>query len=111
MSDAEQSVPGPDLAGYQRKYLRSLAHDLKPVVHVGDAGISDALVAALDAALAQHELVKVRLHQPEDKKRSAAQLASSTGAQLCGVVGHTVILYRANPEDPKIELPSRSSSG
>jgi len=107
MSDHSQNAPGPELAGYQRKYLRGLAHDMRPVVHVGEAGISEAVIAALDAALAHHELVKVRLHQPEDKKESAARLAAATGSQLCGVVGHTVILYRANPEEPKLELPRR----
>ena len=61
--------------------------------------------ARFDEALAHPELVKVRLHQPDSKKTSAARLASATGSHLCGVVGHTVILYRRNPEKPRIELP------
>jgi len=95
------------LTGQQRRFLRARAHPLKPLVHVGEAGISDALVAATDAALGDHELVKIRLHQPDDKKAAARQLAEATGAELCGLVGHTVILYRARPDDPEIVLPTR----
>jgi RNA-binding protein len=95
----------PELKGRQRKHLRSLAHPLKPLVHVGDGGISAGVVEAVDGALRDHELVKVRLHEPEDKKAAARALAEASGSALCGVVGHTVILYRPHPEDPKIELP------
>jgi RNA-binding protein len=59
----------------------------------------------LDNALDGHELVKVKLQQPADKKAEARLLAEKSGAELCGLVGHTVILYRRRPEDPRIELP------
>jgi RNA-binding protein len=95
------------LQAFQRKYLRSLAHPRKPVVQVGEDGVSDAVVRAVDAALLDHELVKVRLREPEDKKASARELAQRSGAELCGLVGHTVILYRPHPETPTIELPAR----
>jgi RNA-binding protein len=95
----------PELKGRQRKYLRGLAHPLKPLVHVGEGGISAGVVEAVDGALRDHELVKVRLHEPEDKKAAARALAEASGSALCGVVGHTVILYRPHPKDPKIELP------
>jgi len=72
---------------------------------VGEAGISPAVLKALDAALDEHELVKVRLHQPEDKKAAARALADETASHLCGVVGHTVILYRRREEDPRVEVP------
>ena len=57
------------LRGFQRKHLRKLAHPLKPVVHVGSAGISAPVLGALDKALADHELVKVRLAPPRDRCR------------------------------------------
>jgi RNA-binding protein len=95
------------LQGFQRKYLRSLAHGRKPVVQVGEGGLSDAVLDALDRALGDHELVKVRLREPEDKKAAARELAERTGAELCGLVGHTVILYRRHPDTPKLELPPR----
>ena len=97
----------PELHGFQRKYLRGLAHKLKPVVQVGHDGITDGVIGALEQALTDHELVKIRMHEPEDKKAMAAQLAARTGAQLCGLVGHTAILYRPHPDKPAIELPQR----
>ena len=98
-------MSAPDLTGAQRRHLRGLAHPLKPIVFVGEGGLSDAVVKALDEALDQHELVKVRLRQPPDKKAAAAELADRSESALCGVVGHTVVLYRPHPEEPKIELP------
>jgi RNA-binding protein len=97
----------PELDGAERRHLRGLAHPLKPVVIVGEGGLSEAVLRALDEALERHELVKVRLRQPQDKKRSARELAEASGAALCGLVGHTVVLYRPHPEKPKIELPRR----
>jgi RNA-binding protein len=70
------------------------------VVHVGADGVTDAVVAAVDRALAVHELVKVRLVAPEDKRASAHELARRTGSEACGLVGHTVILYRPRPGGP-----------
>lgn len=96
-----------ELAGFQRKYLRGLAHPLKPLVQVGEAGLTEAVLGALEAALRDHELVKVRLREPEDKRASAGELVERSGAALCAVVGHTVILYRPHPETPRIELPVR----
>jgi RNA-binding protein len=91
--------------GRQRKYLRGLAHSLKPVVDVGQAGVSEGVLGAVDTALLDHELIKVRLHDPEDKRGMARALAEGAGAELCGLVGHTVILYRAHPDEPVIVLP------
>ena len=106
--DSTPSIPAPPvLDGAQRRHLRGLAHPLKPIIFVGEGGLSDALIRALDEALTSHELVKVRLRQPPDKKAVAAALAEGSGSVVCGVVGHTVVLYRPNPEDPKIILPTR----
>lgn len=98
-------TPAPSLNGAQRRHLRSLAHPLKPIVFVGEAGVSEAVAKALDEALTSHELVKVRLRQPGNKKETAGELADTTGAALCGVVGHTVVLYRPHPSEPKIQIP------
>jgi len=107
-SETDPSLrPPPKLAGFQRRALRALANPLKAVVQVGEAGLSAGLMRALDSALDQHELVKVRMREPADKKAAAAELAERSGAALCGLVGHTVILYRPNPDEPIIELPRR----
>ncbi len=76
-------------------------------MQVGEGGLSPAVLEAVDRALTDHELVKVRLHAPEDKRAAARALAEGSGAELCGVVGHTVILYRPDPEAPRIALPRR----
>lgn len=94
------------LTSRQRRYLKGRAQRLEPSVFVGDAGISDGVLRALDEALRSHELVKVRMRQPGDKKVMAGQLSSASRATLLGLIGHTVLLYRANPEDPQIELPA-----
>ena len=94
------------LSGRQRKHLRGLAHRLEPVVHVGHHGVTDAVVAAVNEQLTAHELIKVRLHEPEDKKGMADDLATRTGADPCGLVGHTVILYRRHPDHPRIVVPA-----
>ena len=80
---------------------------MKPVVMVSDAGLKESVRAEFESSLEHHELIKVRLHDPEDKKAAAAELAAASGAALCGLVGHTVILYRAHPEEPVIRLPKR----
>jgi RNA-binding protein len=98
------------LSAAQRRHLRGLAHALKPVIFVGEAGVSDSVILALDQALANHELVKVRLRQPANKKQAAKLLADSSAATLCGVVGHTVVLYRADSESPKIKFPPPTHS-
>lgn len=95
------------MRGFQRTYLRGLAHELKPVVLVGQHGITPELIAAVDRALLDHELIKVRLNKPDDKHTMAAELSLKTSAHLCGLIGHMVILYRPHPEEPTIRLPTR----
>jgi RNA-binding protein len=101
----EEANPG--LPGFQRRFLRAKAHELHAIVQVGEAGASDSVIAAIDAALRDHELIKVRMHAPAEKHALAEALAARSGAQLCGVVGHTLILYRRNAEQPRIQLPKR----
>ena len=94
------------LSGAQRRQLRALAHGLRPVVLLGKEGLSDAVVHAADVALNDHELIKARLPQLEKSQRKelADQLARATTANLVGLTGRVVILYRAHPEKPKIRL-------
>jgi RNA-binding protein len=95
------------LTGKQRRHLRALAHKLRPIVQVGKAGIDDGLVAAVDRALADHELVKVKVGENAGVSRhvAASQLAARTHSELAQVLGNVVVLYRADPENPQITLP------
>jgi len=90
------------LSSAQRRSLRALAHSLEPVVQVGHQGVTDAVLAAVRDALLAHELIKVRMHEPEDKNGMSEALAAGTGSTLCGLVGHTAILYKRHPQLPKV---------
>jgi RNA-binding protein len=92
------------LAGSERKKLRALAHHLEPLVQVGHAGVTEAVITATNHALLDHELIKVRLYEPEDKRSMAQALAAGTHSALCGMIGHTVILYRPHPTQPRLQF-------
>jgi RNA-binding protein len=94
------------LTGKQRRTLRALGHHLKALVQVGHAGITEAVVAAVEQALHDHELVKVRiLHTaPEARAEAAEALAGLTSSEVAQVLGRTLLLYRARPENPKLLL-------
>ena len=95
------------LSGKQKHYLRGLGHHLDPVVHVGKEGISEGLIGAVDAALNQHELIKVRLAESiaDDRYTVAGALAEATTSELAQVIGRTMLLYRRREVEPEIELP------
>ena len=97
------------LTGKQRRHLRALAHKLHPVVQIGKGGLDDGLVAAVDQALTDHELIKVKVGNGSglDVDETGEQLATRTKSDIAGVIGSTVMLYRAHPEEPKIALPSK----
>jgi RNA-binding protein len=105
---ASKAAPKP-LEKFQVTWLRSKAHELSPIVIVGQSGVTDGVVEATKQALFDHELIKVRMNRPEDKQAMAKALAEQTQSQLCGLIGHTVILYRANEENPRVSLPKRKS--
>ncbi len=92
----------------QRKYLRRLGHDRDPVVLVGQGGISPNLVAELDRALGDHELVKVRARVGDRDTRDAilTELAASTRSEIVQRIGHVALYYRRNPDEPGILLPA-----
>jgi RNA-binding protein len=88
-----------------RKTLRAAGHHLSPVVQVGKEGVTAAVLAQLDAQLAAHELVKVRIgtESPEDRFEAADRLGDAAGAQIAQILGRTVLVYRRHPEKPKFE--------
>ena len=92
----------------QKKYLRGLGHGLKPLIMVGDAGLSESLLVEFESTLAHHELIKVRVRVGDRKARDAIidEMCSSSGAALVQRVGNMALLYRENPEKKKIVLPN-----
>jgi RNA-binding protein len=97
----------PALTNAQIRFLRGQAHDLKAMLQVGGKGITDALVAEVGNALDQHELIKVKVASDDRDVRDAmiADLADRTAASLVQRIGHTAVLFRANPEKRRIVLP------
>jgi RNA-binding protein len=95
------------LTGKQRRHLRSLGHELKVIVQVGKDGIDEGLVGAIDQALSDHELIKIKVGDAAelDRHEAAELIASKTKSEVAQVLGNTVLLYRPDPEEPKITLP------
>ena len=109
----EVGYPLQKLKGFQKKHLRGLAHHIKPVVYIGQKGITDTVVRSVDEALNNHELIKVKFvdfKEKGPKKQIAAAIEQQTGGEIVGLIGHTVILYRrhSDPQKRKIKIPQRS---
>ena len=96
MQQAEQ-VP---LTNLQKKELRRIGHSLNPLVLIGRENLADSVIEAIDRALEDHELIKVKILKTSSlaKQDAAAQIPSRTAAQLVQLIGKTLLLYRANPK-------------
>lgn len=96
-----------ELTSTQRKHLRGLAHSLKPVVRVGQKGLSDTVFEEVEQALGAHELIKVKLAGDRDERQNdAEEIARRTRSHLAGTIGTVAILYRRHrdPEKRKIRV-------
>lgn len=93
----------------QKKYLRGLGHRLKPTIMVGDAGLTEALLAEFLSTLEHHELIKVKVRAGDRESRDAIinEICNKGGAALIQRIGNVALLYRQNTEKSKIKLPSR----
>jgi RNA-binding protein len=103
------------LEGFQRKYLRGIAHGLKPVVFVGQKGLSSEVILAAGLALESHELIKIKFNDFKEKDQKAELselLEKETGSEVVGIIGHTVIFYRQHndPEKRRIFPPQRKAA-
>ncbi len=99
--------PAPALSERQRRHLRGLAHPLKPVVRLGNAGLTEAVARETARALADHELVKVKAPGGDREARDALfeSLAARTASALVHRIGNVAVLYRPHPELPRILIP------
>lgn len=95
------------LSNPQKRYLRGLAHDLKPVILVGAKGPTDSLLAELDNALERHELLKVKIAAEDRDTRDVwiTQLVGQSKAELVGRIGNIALLFRRSKDKPLIILP------
>jgi len=96
------------MKGSVKKYLRAQAHHLKPLVIIGAKGVTDGLIASVDLALNDHELIKIKFGEfKEEKKEISQEIAQATKSELVGLIGNIAILYRQHPEPEKrkIKIP------
>jgi len=95
------------LSPSQKRYLRGLAHGLKPVTLTGNKGVTPALLKEFSGALEHHELIKVKLGSDDRAERAEqiAALAQGAGAELVQSIGRVACFYRRNEEQPKLALP------
>jgi len=96
-----------ELRGKQKRFLRAMGVTMDPILTIGKDGISQNTIIQAAGALAARELIKGRVlnTSPEGPQETAAAIAEATDAELVQVVGRTFLLYRENPEEPKIQLP------
>lgn len=92
----------------QKQYLKGLAHPLKPVVMLGNNGLTEGVMAEIDLALGHHELIKVKIPGDDREVRVAVvdTIVAHTSATLVQVIGKTAVFYRPANE-PTIQLPKR----
>ena len=95
------------LTSSQIRYLRGLAHPLKPVLLMGSKGVTAGVLKELEQALDDHELIKVRLSGGDRAARATelAKLTESSHAEAVQTIGHIAVLFRRNDEKPCIALP------
>ena len=96
-----------ELSDSQKKFLRGMGHQLKPLVTVGGAGLTEGVLNEFESTIAHHELIKVRVRVGERELRDEiiARLCEQSSAALVARIGNVALIYRKNPDRPKIPLP------
>jgi putative RNA-binding protein, YhbY family len=83
----------------EKKKLKAQAHPLNPVVMIGQAGLTPAVINEINLALDAHELIKVKIRaERDDRNVIREQICSETGAELVQSIGQIAVLYRKNPK-------------
>lgn len=96
------------LTAAQKRFLRSRAHHLKPVVMVGQHGLGENILSEVEIALDAHELIKVKIAAGRDERAAITRaILDSSGAELVQTIGQMSVLFRRNEKKPKILLPKQ----
>lgn len=100
-------IPVFALTNPQKRHLKALAHHRKPVVIVGDGGVTPAVMHEILLALDHHELIKIRVNAEDRETREAiiAGICAGSEAVLVQRIGHIATLFRRNSDAPRVELP------
>jgi RNA-binding protein len=82
-----------------KKKFRAVAHTLKPVVMIGQSGLTAAVLAEIELALNSHELIKVKIRAERDERKLISEkICIDTGAELIQTIGQIAVIYRLNPD-------------
>ena len=97
------------LTNNQKKFLRSRGHSLKPIVMVGQYGLSESVLAELEVTMTKHELlkIKIRADDKDDRQKMIDEIVKVTQAHLIQMIGNVMVIYRAFKEEPQIILPRK----
>ena len=88
-----------NLSSSQRSFLRSQAHHLDPVALIGKNGVTDGTINTIDKALDSRELIKIKFREFKDEKQILSEkVAKLTNSAVVGIIGHTLIIFRQNPD-------------
>lgn len=95
------------LTNNQKKYLRSMAHDLKPFVMIGQHGLSESVIAEIDSTMLKHELIKIKLRveNRDEKQKIIEKILEFSHAEIVQVIGGVLVIYRPFEDNPDIILP------
>ena len=94
-----------NLSSSERKYLRSQAHHLEPVVLIGKNWVNDGTIESINKVLESRELIKINFREFKDEKLSlSGKIAELTNSEIVGIIGHTLILFRQNPDSAKQQI-------
>lgn len=94
------------LSKKQIHFLKGLAHSARPVVIVGDKGLSDAVLKEIDGALAHHEFIKVRIRADREQRRKwIDEIGEKCQAERISAIGQVACFFRRNPDQPVVRLP------
>ena len=104
---AFSGFPVLTLSNLQKRHLKALAHHLKPVVIIGEGGLTPGVIHEILLALDHHELIKIRSNAEDRETREAmvVEICETANALLIQRIGHIAIFFRRNPEAPRLELP------
>ena len=88
-----------NLSSSERRFLRSEAHHLEPVVLIGKHGVTEVTIKTIDKALDSRELIKIKFREFKDEKQILSEkVAKLTNSAVVGIIGHTLIIFRQNPD-------------
>ena len=93
----------------QLQHLKALAHHLKPVIQIGQQGVTENVIAETDRALSHHELIKIKVSGSDRdiRAKSIEDVCEKTSAIVVQQIGSTAVLFRRNDKKPVVEFPSR----